>query len=1083
MGLYPNYVATIGPRKLVTEGCEHIIALRGKPGTATLSTTIQASMLLRRLLDADPPITDGIAGKRIFVFTDKLDVTNRLYFQLADAEGWAQPDRQRPANHPPLASLRSSMNDAAAARFRDGQSWEVVEKIGHNLGQDGRSIVGRTSSQDASVDSNAEMVVATASLEVGFDDPLVGGVVQHQAPKDPAAYVQRKGRAGRTREMRPWTVVVLSDWGRDRLAYRSYEQLFSPEVPPRYLPVKNRHVLRIQAALSFMDWMAKHTPHSKNLWYDLSVPGSGQTRHRQEAIAKRVKALLSDTRLRAQFAKYLQYSLGLETADEALALLWESPRSLAFAVWPTLLRRLEQQWQRADGTPEPQTRNHPLPEHVTRLLFDDLNLPEVAIRLEGGGATARRKNTEDETDDPRMPIRQALSEFAPGRVSRRYGIAHALDSHWVPPPEQFIGPLDIETFCPREDADPMGAFQYVQDGLVTDVDVFRPYRLHTRTPGREIHERSDSRPRWHTQIVADGLGTPIPLPRGSVWRELLTDVRFHSHVNGNPIEMRRFTTGADIRIRESRPPMRVHEGVLTYQMTHNGTVAPAGLGYSADVDALAVDVCVPGNIRDIVTSDPALLRSVRTVLFSETLRATPILDGLANTFQRRALADTYIALAVILAEREGISLDQARQRVANGSEHRLLAEVLDILRPADRVAANTGNAADDTESDDDLRALLENATVRACLSDSAKVLSRDLVAEDEPWLQRSLKTTIGGALLGACQRLCPQVDAGDLFVELGAGPTVNGEFPPDQVWLTEATVGGSGFIEAIQRAFAEDPRRFVHLFEAELEPSDFEDVDHYLRLLLARIDSTSADYDAELTDSFRELRNAETFADQAARFEALLTLLRDRGIATSHAVASAVSLRLLRPGTNAETDRLISVFVRRRDKVEERHGIELDDRSYAALLASEERFRDELRRTFPTLTQLDKPADHHALIMGLLWPRGSEVRRQSLSFWNPFEDEVRGDRLLLHAVVPHAPVTVSVQDTNWREQFDAALLQHGRAALVAPLAEPDLLRTATLDLASDPIEADSLLLYPRVRAHKRYLGQALLVFDMPEALQ
>ena len=754
VGLYPNYVAAVEPRKLVTQGCEHIIALRGKPGTATLSTTIQSSMLLRRLLDGGPPITHGIAGERIFVFTDNLDVTNRLYFQLADAEGWYQPQRRRPANHAPLASLRSSMNDEAAARFRDGQSWDVVERIGHDLGEDGRCIVGRTSSQDASVDLNADMIVATASLEVGFDDPLVGGVVQHQAPRDPAAYVQRKGRAGRSREMRPWTVVVLSDWGRDRLAYGSYEHLFAPDVPPRHLPIKNRHVLRIQAALSFMDWVTKHTPHS-NLWNDLARPGSGHTRGRQQAVEKRIKGLLSDTQLRARFAKHLQFSLGLETPEEALALLWEPPRSLVFAVWPTLLRRLERQWQRSDGSPEPQA-GHPLPEYVPRALFDDLNLPEVTIRLEGRRSTRRDNSGEDEPDEARMPILQALREFTPGRVSRRYGIAHALDSHWVLPPEQFVGPLDIETFCRREDADALGAFQYVREGVVTEVDVFRPYLLHTRAPGPEIHERSDARPRWHTQIVVDGPGTSIPLPSRSAWRSLFAELRFHSHVNGNPIEMRRFTTGADVRIRESRPPMRVHEGVVTYETAHDGVVAPAGLGYSADVDGLVVDVRMPHNIRDVVTGDPGLLRSVRVALFSETLRTTPVLDGIANVFQRRALADASVALAVVLAEREGTSLEQACQRLATGSERRLLVEVLDMLRPADRIAAETRNTPDDEESDDDLRELLENDAVRECLGNAAKVLSRDLGAEDEPWLQRSVKATIGGALVGACQRLAPR---------------------------------------------------------------------------------------------------------------------------------------------------------------------------------------------------------------------------------------------------------------------------------------------------------------------------------------
>ena len=47
-------------------------------------------------------------------------------------------------------------------------------------------------------------------------------------PRGSAQFLQRKGRAGRVRGMRPWTVVVLSDYGRDRLAYQGYDLLFDP---------------------------------------------------------------------------------------------------------------------------------------------------------------------------------------------------------------------------------------------------------------------------------------------------------------------------------------------------------------------------------------------------------------------------------------------------------------------------------------------------------------------------------------------------------------------------------------------------------------------------------------------------------------------------------------------------------------------------------------------------------------------------------------------------------------------------------------------------------------------------------------
>ena len=111
-------------------------------------------------------------------------------------------------------------------------------------------------SMDPGVGNNLDIIVATASLEVGFNDPHVGGVIQHKAPRDVAQFLQRKGRAGRSRRMRPWTVVVLSDYGRDRIAYQGYDLLFDPELPMRALPIGNRYVQRIQAVYATLDYLS-----------------------------------------------------------------------------------------------------------------------------------------------------------------------------------------------------------------------------------------------------------------------------------------------------------------------------------------------------------------------------------------------------------------------------------------------------------------------------------------------------------------------------------------------------------------------------------------------------------------------------------------------------------------------------------------------------------------------------------------------------------------------------------------------------------------------------------------------------------
>lgn len=109
------------------------------------------------------------------------------------------------------------------------------------------------------MDQDADLVVATASLEVGVDDDRVGLVLQHKAPRDAASFLQRRGRAGRRRLTRPWTVVTLSDFGRDRLTYQAYDQLFAPELPARRLPVGNRFVLKIQATQAMLDWIGRRT--------------------------------------------------------------------------------------------------------------------------------------------------------------------------------------------------------------------------------------------------------------------------------------------------------------------------------------------------------------------------------------------------------------------------------------------------------------------------------------------------------------------------------------------------------------------------------------------------------------------------------------------------------------------------------------------------------------------------------------------------------------------------------------------------------------------------------------------------------
>ena len=235
IGADTGNVAVVRPghAELRESGREYFMALRGDPASQTslLSTTIQSAMLMRRMLDPDPDVpSGGTFGSRLFVFTDNLDVVNRLHSQLQDAEGWRPGGVDRKPNGS-LAILRAPGADNGP-RDDVGQLWDAADKLG-TLARP--VVVDRTTSQDAGVDSSSDVVVATGSLEVGFDDPHVGAVLQHKAPRDAAQFLQRRGRAGRPAAMRPWTVVVLSDYGRDRLAFQFLRGALRPRgsaLPP-----------------------------------------------------------------------------------------------------------------------------------------------------------------------------------------------------------------------------------------------------------------------------------------------------------------------------------------------------------------------------------------------------------------------------------------------------------------------------------------------------------------------------------------------------------------------------------------------------------------------------------------------------------------------------------------------------------------------------------------------------------------------------------------------------------------------------------------------------------------------------------
>lgn len=1090
VGLPPGAVEEIAPGDDVQpEGMEYLLALRGDPvsGTSLLSTSIQTAMLLRRILDpSDSPPSRGFYGSRVFAFTDDLDVTNRLFHNLLDAEGrnsWGRVLSWRG----PYAAERNHSRE----KFAAGQSWFMCEELGHILNNPLQ--ITRTSSQDTGVDSQSDVIVATASLEVGFNDPEVGAVIQHKAPRDMASFLQRKGRAGRRRTMRPWTVVVLSDYGRDRIAYQSYDLLFNPILEERLLPLANRYVIRIQAVFAFMDWISQQLKSYSlgNIWKDFSQPADQHWRQRQEKSIDIIKNILKVEETYSTLETYLQDALKI-SYDELQPILWEPPRALMIGVLPTLLRRLETGWQRLRLPGEPeldyQTKD-PLPDFVPGNLFSDLLLPEVCI------FTPPPNQHATESEEFYLPILQAIKTFAPGRVSRRFGIQRVQISHWIAPPQLLAGnqTLAVEEYC--SEYEEAGIFQTWHDGSILDVRCIRPWTLRVEQIPNQVSDKSNAQLEWHTQIVPPDQENSLDLPQGSYWLNILATVSSFTHNQQNPLEVRRFAMGseANIRIQQNQHTQELETSVRFVEASSG---RPAGVGFAQTVDGVVFRYSIPGDFTiSLHDANCSKVHAFRTSYFRYRIRQDSRLDGIANIFQRDWLYQIYLSMLVAHAIEHEVRLPEAHHALQNEDLGQAIAEVLEdifqtlnIAEPAEAEDITDG-LADDSEphtpnlpsgrqpTHERLRELTAAPEVQDVLNDLAQVLWHQPDEGWNDWARQRFQATLGGAILEACRQLCPQFDSEDLLLDLDPGPH-SPEVPSlpeglEEIWLTEASPGGSGVVEEILRRYAEDPLGFFRLVESALEPSDFEVIDSELTQLL-ELSETSA----TVQEAFTQFRSADSHLSLTQANERLRQVLMQEGTLITPAVMTTIYARILPPGSSPETDRQLRELLRRWQAEESRLGIEVDARVFAYVSSKQQ----DLIAALPAEVRND-PYVSFQVLYSRLWLRGSIIRNRAISFYNPFAIVPEADREILLDVLQPAENLIKLEEPDWQIQLNESLQAFGTAALIAPVARRRTLKEAILQMMSEPVDVGFLTLYPFVEGIRRTAQGYVVRLRIREAIQ
>lgn len=1052
------------------QGAEYLLALRHDPAAPTqaLSTSIQALMLLSRTLDPmGQPVSGGMFGSRTFAFADRLDVVNRLHYQFLDAEGrWqnGRPKILKGEQKLALATLRNPIdhqNDAA--RQADGQIWTLPMRLGHDLRTSPGLNVGRVSSQDPGMDQ-AEVIIATASLEVGFDDDRVGAVLQHGAPRDMAQFLQRRGRAGRPISMRPWTVVVLGNNAADRRSYQAWDTLFDPELPPKSLPVANRSVRRIHATHAFIDWIAleigRHGSRA-NLRAVLGQeeqngPYVEQWRQTVEQVIGVVDTLLANPARQADLLKHLTDSLQIPEA-EGIALLWHPPRALLTTVAPTLARRLRTRW--TSRSPHAGSRRDhmvpwtPLPDFVSRSLFEALESPDIAIHY-----PIHRSRSAETLDTGTMELEQALREFAPGNASRRFSF-RTDRPHWVPvvAPAESGSTVDVDISTFVVESDQLGTIETGTE----QVPLIRPSEFRLSYSGEGPTSATADRPRaqpiWIREVLPSSSGRPMPLGRSPV-ADLLGEVRFHLHAEAQQVEVRRGLIGS--RAEQPRPGGSVR--FLTRLTDGDESVA---IGTGQRVDGMSLSLEIPPGLRDLAAGVPVVERAVRTSWFEHRLAGDERIGAALSDFAVAWLNENLVSELALTSLEAGSSLEEA----ASGCSMR------DLLRAAID-ASELGQGGDDQQGEPQrssylrsaLDDLLDDAQTLAAIESILPELWRPLPIEAEEWLRERFRATVGEAALSAATLLCPDQDPDVLVLDLG-GPQRDAS---GGAWLLERHSGGMGFLESLHERMVVDGRAFLRLVRSTLLPGDLQRSDEDLGTLL----SHAAEPDHPVWQAVMGYRQARTGSEKARALARLRSGLASCGIPPVHSTVAAIVGRIARPGTSAETDAATGLLLEEWRAAEAALGIELSVRAW------KRRGADLLAVNGMALPGRSDSASQQDAIASLLWPRGWRLRSDGIASYSPYEQRLPAVPELVVSHLDTVESRVDVADPEAMTQIATHLADIGACRVFAATGRSRELAQLVAAVATMPIDIGDIIAFPRLSEYQGVDGGLVAHLDIREML-
>jgi hypothetical protein len=1052
--------------EMTSEGMEYNLAIKGDPasGTNLLSVCIQTGMLLARLLTprTAPPAAPGrllrpeaFYSSKVFGFTDNLDGVNRWFSDMLSAENMRLANLRVPPESIPANLPRPA--PAQARRMRQaGQIWDLPARLGHRL--DVPLMMTRCTSQVSDLGTAADLVIATSKLEVGFDDPEVGAVLHYKRPRSMASFLQRKGRAGRIRGVRPWTVVVLSDYGHDRWAFQHVDRLFQPQIDAISLPLRNPYVLRTQATYFLIEWLARKVNANEGPFRLLVKPAAPGP---QAAAQRILRDLLSGGRLWAEFRRDLSHLFGrgnvagpqdddrADTLSEAEidSILWEQPRAVLRHAVPALLRKLEANWRLADphavGNEDHGVR-HPLPGFLPSATFAELDSAEVRVQFE-------------QTPVAKCPEWLALSlglfEGCPGRVSKRFSTRANEPGYWNPLSSKLVGgPITAAA----KDAFPGCVLLQEHAG----VQIYQPQEITLHPRPRNVKDSSIGNWVWQSLLSGRGPGRSVSILGGDWYRAFL-DVRAFLHADNSDVHVLRYAKGLDYRILKERQDP-VH-GTLTLQAppegaeTENAQAVPEAIGFQLYADGLRLRVN-PRHLAEVSYDLPEdLLARLRSDYLLHLLRTDPALADALNFFLAELIWQTSLSMLSATAIRNHCTLPAAADLLAgvrSNAARRVLDKIFGLQGVDDQ-----GNEIEGRRRQE-VQAVWDDPTLVNHIARLEQCLWQPGDEQFRAWVRKRYVATLAQAIRVAAVARLRDVTEDDLNVDVIWSATD----PLDaSIFLTEQSSGGLGQVETVLRELANEPEAFHDALEHTLRFCPRSNAATELLTVTRRADagrplpnrSASA-----LVDALDGVRNASGYEGLSAARDALREQLQHEALPSNRSAVVSIVTTLLSPGSSRDTDRLIHLLNHGWRRAERLLGVGIDARTFSYVAVNAPLWRRALQKVFGAIGGADADDTHlFALAQRLLIAGCDDACPDCLDQRGWYGDIGRPSRALARHWLDMPITEIAVDDPangNWRSLTAQTLRRRGRARLTA--ASAAVLAEILPGLLVEEIEVDFLLL-------------------------